>query len=151
PPVTLAGERVRLRSHRFQPLVDPVDDPLLGGNLLRSDVGHSAPPVSASLLPDEHMYRSAGRNHHSGRSGTGCVTDTLKVAEGINYPQPLIGPRWTVVPAAGGVPGSACRVVDPVPAGGDRGTGCAVRVDRSVGQVMRRKPRATSSVSESTR
>lgn len=51
PPVTLASERIRLRSHPFEPLVDPVDDLLLGGDLLRSDVGHSAPPVSASLGP----------------------------------------------------------------------------------------------------
>ena len=46
PPVTLAFERFRLRPHLLEPRVDPVDDLLFGGDLLRSAFGHDAPPGS---------------------------------------------------------------------------------------------------------
>jgi hypothetical protein len=47
PPVPLTGERPRLRPHPLQPGVNAVDDLLFGGDLLPSDVGHSAPPGCA--------------------------------------------------------------------------------------------------------
>jgi hypothetical protein len=69
--VTLAGECVRLLPHVIQPFVDPVDDLLFGGDLLRPDVGHSAPRYGVSWVPDENKRRSAPRNQHPGRFARG--------------------------------------------------------------------------------
>jgi hypothetical protein len=87
PPVAFRGERAGLRAHLFHPRVDPVDDLLFGGDLLRSDVGHNAPPVRASFSTDEHMCSSGQKNRHSRRCGTACPTDTMKLAGGIKRPR----------------------------------------------------------------